>query len=143
MISLVLFDVDGVLLDSSTPHLQICRDKSREYRLDLSIPSEAEFRTMVKQGVVISPMVCLFKAVGFPDALAEKATDEYQQIFMRDYAPQPFADLETRLQRLNVITSPGGRCFWIGCWRTADSPFAIWRNIRSFRSSPFSRWPRH
>ena len=101
MIRLVLFDVDGVLLDSSGPHLQICQDKSREYGLDLAIPTDAEFRAMVKRGVVISPMVCLFKAVGFPDHLAERATDEYQQIFMRKYAPQPFAGVHEMLADLH------------------------------------------
>ena len=101
MIRLVLFDVDGVLLDSSGPHLQICQDKSREYGLDLAIPTDAEFRAMVKRGVVISPMVCLFKAVGFPDHLAERATDEYQQIFMQKYAPQPFAGVHEMLGHLH------------------------------------------
>ena len=98
---MVLFDVDGVLLDSLAPHLQICRDKSREYGLDLAIPAEADFLTMIRQGVVISPMVCFFKAVGFPDHLAEKADDEYQHIFMKDYAPQPFAGVHEMLADLH------------------------------------------
>jgi phosphoglycolate phosphatase len=98
---LVLFDVDGVLLDSLAPHLQICRDKSREYGLDLAIPSEAELCTMIKRGVVISPMVCFFKAVGFPDHLAAKADDDYRQIFMTSYAPRPFAGVHDMLTDLH------------------------------------------
>ena len=38
--SAVLFDVDGVLLDSLTPHLQICKDKNEEYGLGLTIPRD-------------------------------------------------------------------------------------------------------
>ena len=44
-IKLVLFDVDGVLLDSLVPHLRICQDKSREYQLNL--PNEAEIATRI------------------------------------------------------------------------------------------------
>jgi hypothetical protein len=69
-IKLVLFDVDGVLLDSLVPHLRICQDKSREYQLNLRIPNPSEFRTMVRAGVKISPMKFMFMAVGFPEALA-------------------------------------------------------------------------
>jgi phosphoglycolate phosphatase len=101
LIRLVLFDVDGVLLDSLAPHLQICRDKSRDYGLDLRIPTEAELCAMVKQGVVISPMVCFFKAVGFPDRLAEEANAEYQQIFMTSYPPRPFAGVQEMLANLH------------------------------------------
>jgi phosphoglycolate phosphatase-like HAD superfamily hydrolase len=101
LIRLVLFDVDGVLLDSLAPHLQICQDKSREYGLDLAIPSEAELCTMIKQGVVISPMVCFFKAVGFPDHLAARADDEYRQTFMKRYAPRPFAGIHDMLGSLH------------------------------------------
>lgn len=101
MIRLVLFDVDGVLLDSLGPHLQICQDKSREYGLDLAIPTEAELCAMIKHGVVISPMVCFFKAVGFPDHLAAKADDEYRRIFMTSYAPKPFAGVHDMLGELH------------------------------------------
>lgn len=112
MIRLVLFDVDGVLLDSLGPHLRICRDKSRDYGLDLAIPTEAELCAMVKQGVVISPMVRFFEAVGFPAGLAEKADADYQQIFMTQYPPRPYAgvhemlgDLQRAGFMLGVVTS--------------------------------------
>src|SRR5262245_27142364 len=97
----VLYDVDGVLLDSLTSHLQICEDKSREYGLNLRIPSPAEFKKMVRSGVKISPMKYFFIAVGFPNDLAEKANDQYQRVFMRDYAPAIFPGVEESLRALH------------------------------------------
>src|SRR5438128_2154126 len=89
-VSAVLFDVDGVLLDSLGPHLQICKDKSLEYGLGLSIPSADDFRKMVHEGVKISPMKVFFQAVGFPSAYAERAAEQYNKTFVRDYAIKPF-----------------------------------------------------
>jgi N-acetyl-D-muramate 6-phosphate phosphatase len=96
----VMFDVDGVLLDSLTPHLQICEDKNREYQLGLAIPRPEEFRQMVRRGVKISPMKFFFQAVGFPSKYADRAFEQYQGTFMRDYRPEPFPQIDEMLFKL-------------------------------------------
>ena len=108
----VLFDVDGVLLDSLTPHLKICEDKNREYGLGLRIPNPTEFKTMVRAGIKISPMKHFFTAVGFSEEFAERANQQYQRIFMQAYRPVPFPRVhetltalhDARLQ-LGIVTS--------------------------------------
>ncbi len=107
-----LFDVDGVLLDSLTPHLRICEDKNKEYGLGLRIPSATAFKEIVRRGTRISPMKYFFLAVGFPDEFAEKADLQYQEIFMRAYAPAPFPNVHQTLQalhdcgvRMGIVTS--------------------------------------
>lgn len=97
---LVLFDVDGVLLDSLPQHLRICEDKSREYGLNLRIPTPLEFKRMIRAGVRISPMECFFRAVGFPPQDAERANIQYQEVFMRLYAPKPFLGVHETVKRL-------------------------------------------
>ncbi len=99
-LSSVIFDVDGVLLDSLTPHLQICKDKNLEYGLGLSIPNPNNFKKMVRQGVKISPMKYFFEAVGFPSEYAEKAFAQYKEIFTRVYAPNPFPQVGEMLSKL-------------------------------------------
>ena len=61
---LVIFDVDGVLVDSLAAHLQICRDKNDEYGLGLTIPDASSFRELVRRGTRISPMKNLFIEIG-------------------------------------------------------------------------------
>jgi phosphoglycolate phosphatase-like HAD superfamily hydrolase len=111
-LSSVIFDVDGVLLDSLRPHLQICEDKNREYGLGLSIPKPEDFKKMVRRGIKISPMKYFFEAVGFPSDYAERAVAQYKENFMRDYAPKPFPKVEEMLSklastglRLGIVTS--------------------------------------
>jgi len=108
----IIFDVDGVLLDSLTPHLKICEDKNKEYGLGLKIPNAAQFKKMVRAGVRISPMKYFFTAVGFPESLAEKANLQYQEIFQQKYAPHPFAGVHETLHalkedglQLGIVTS--------------------------------------
>jgi HAD superfamily hydrolase (TIGR01549 family) len=107
-----LFDADGVLLDSLTPHLKICEDKSKEYGLGLNIPTPSEFKQMARGGVQVSPMKEFFLAVGFPLDFAEKANQQYQRIFMQAYAPRPFSRLretlsalQSRGMKLGIVTS--------------------------------------
>jgi phosphoglycolate phosphatase len=99
-LSSVIFDVDGVLLDSLKPHLQICADKNLEYGLGLTIPTPDEFRKMVRQGVKVSPMKHFFLAVGFPEMYAERAFAQYKENFMRDYAPKPFPQVDEMISKL-------------------------------------------
>jgi phosphoglycolate phosphatase-like HAD superfamily hydrolase len=95
-----MFDVDGVLLDSLTPHLRICQDKNVEFGLGLAIPSANRFKEMVRQGVRISPMNFFFQAVGFPSRYADLAFEQYKQTFMRDYMPKPFPRVGEMLSKL-------------------------------------------
>ena len=100
-LKLALFDVDGVLLDSLTPHLEICEDKNKEYGLGLQIPTATEFKRMVRNGIRISPMKFFFMAVGFPEPAAEKANAQYQEVFMKKYAPAPFPEIHSILSKLH------------------------------------------
>jgi len=95
-----VFDVDGVLLNSLPAHLAICRDKSQEFGLHVRVPTERELRDMVRRGVVISPMKEFFRAVGFPEALAQRADDDYERDFSWRYRSVPFAGVDAVLARL-------------------------------------------
>ena len=97
---LALFDADGVLLDSLTPHLRICEDKNRALNLGLTIPTAAEMKEMVRRNVRISPMKYFFTAVGFSDALAEQADADYQATFARDYPSPCYAGIDVALTAL-------------------------------------------
>lgn len=96
----VIFDVDGVLLDSLPQHLQICRDKAAEFGLSLNIPTVAEFRRLVGRGVKVSPMLQFFIAVGFPVDLAQRADEDYREHFMSRYPPKPFDGITEMLAAL-------------------------------------------
>jgi phosphoglycolate phosphatase len=96
----VFFDVDGVLLDSLEPHLRICEDMNKKYRLGLDIPDTKKFKLMVIKGTRISPMEEFFKAVGFPDEIAIKADKQYQKIFEKCYLPSPFPKIDSMLKKL-------------------------------------------
>lgn len=99
----VFFDVDGVLIDSLPQHLQICRDKTIEFALPIRIPSVYQFREMVARGAKISPMYFFFKAVGFPDALALKAVNDYEQDFAAKYKPRMFEGAVETLSRISKM----------------------------------------
>ena len=116
MSAAIFFDVDGVLVDSLRAHLQICRVKNREFKLDLDIPSADEFRELVRSGVPVSPMKQFFIAVGFPEAFAEKADEDYRRDFAKRYTLAPFRGTKQLLLRLaatgvalGVVTSNTGK----------------------------------
>jgi phosphoglycolate phosphatase-like HAD superfamily hydrolase len=101
-LSSVIFDLDGVLLDSLTPHLRLCEDKNQEYGLGLKIPSASDFKVMVSQGVRISPMNYFFQAVGFPREYADQAFAQYKETFMQHYPPRPFPGIGEVLSKLKA-----------------------------------------
>jgi phosphoglycolate phosphatase len=99
---LVIFDVDGVLVDSLAAHLQICRDKNEEYGLGLTIPDASAFRELVRRGTRISPMKNLFIALGLPEKYAEKATEDYRHSFRDKYPSRMFPGADTMLKNLRA-----------------------------------------
>jgi len=96
----VLFDMDGVLLDSLPAHLQICEDLSREYGLDLRIPSQPELKERVRSGVEVSPMEEFFLAVGFGTEFARKADAKYKEVFAQTYKTALFPGVDDMLRKL-------------------------------------------
>ncbi len=104
----IIFDADGVLLDSLPPHLQICRDKNIEFGLGLEIPDEARFKQMVRAGMKVSPMIDFFKAVGFPELYANLAVTDYNANFQAKYRPSPFPGTENALRILHGMNLPLG-----------------------------------
>jgi len=96
----VFFDVDGVLIDSLPQHLQICRDKAKEFGLRLEITNVNEFRELVRRGIKVSPMRYFFLAVGFPGDLAKRAVADYEKEFMQRYRPRAFAGVDKMLDTL-------------------------------------------
>ncbi len=98
--SAIFFDVDGVLVDSLESHLQICRDKNREFGLKLKIPTARQLREMVSRGVRISPMKEFFLAVGFSEPFAERADADYRRDFAANYVVKPFPGVKKMLLEL-------------------------------------------
>jgi N-acetyl-D-muramate 6-phosphate phosphatase len=99
-LSVVFFDVDGVLLDSLPQHLRYCALKAREYRFDLRLPDIDQLRDAIGRGLVVSPMLRFFLAVGFPVKLAERGVADYEREFARRCPPRPFPGVEPLLRRL-------------------------------------------
>jgi len=104
----VLFDVDGVLVDSLDSHLRILRDKAEEYGVEADVPAPARLKRMLKEGTVISPMVEFFRTVGFPDELAELADQDYRREFLVKYLPHAYAGVDALLGRLRAAKLPLG-----------------------------------
>jgi phosphoglycolate phosphatase-like HAD superfamily hydrolase len=99
----VFLDVDGVLLDSLSQHLAICRDKAREYGLvDLVIPDVEGFRRIVREGTSVSPMLNFFLALGFPPDMARRGVADYEREFMQRYRPLPFRGVDAMLAELRA-----------------------------------------
>ena len=102
----VIFDVDGVLIDSLASHLQLCADKNEEYGLGLIIPKS--LKEIIRRGIKISPMGHFFEAVGFPKEYAERAFSDYEHTFARKYKATLFAGVHAmlaRLSNLGIVTS--------------------------------------
>lgn len=97
----VFFDVDGVLLDSLPQHLLYCAAKAREYGLiHLKMPTVQAFKDMVGRRVPVSPMLNCFLAVGFPQAEARRAVQDYEREFVQRFPAHPFEGIASMLARL-------------------------------------------
>lgn len=96
----VLFDVDGVLVDSLDAHLGILRDKAVQYGVRAEVPGPKELKRMLKAGTVISPMFEFFRVVGFPVELARRAEEDYRTEFLTTYRSKPYPGAQALLDRL-------------------------------------------
>lgn len=99
---LILFDVDGVLLDSLGSHLRFCRDWASREGLSVAVPDAAAFKALVRRGVPVSPMDAFFAAVGFPATHVAEAVVAYESAFLPAYAPAVFPDVKAVLSALHA-----------------------------------------
>jgi phosphoglycolate phosphatase-like HAD superfamily hydrolase/predicted Rossmann-fold nucleotide-binding protein len=104
----VFFDVDGVLLDSLSPHLKFCRDKASEHKLSIQIPDEQQFRLMLASGFKGSPMAEFLRTAGFPDELIGPIVDDYQKNFAARYPSKKFDGVDQMLEALYGTGVPLG-----------------------------------
>jgi phosphoglycolate phosphatase len=88
MMRSAIFDFDGVLVDSLPAHLRYCRRIAQDFHLAIKIPAAEAFKdTIIQTGIVISPMVHFFRALGFSDEDARKADKRYRVEFRKEALP--------------------------------------------------------
>lgn len=104
----VLFDVDGVLLDSLSAHLQICRDLGRRWGVPVNVPDEEGIRALARGGTKISPQSAFFRATGFSAADATRAEAHYRAHFAAEYATTLYPGVHQMLATLQLRGVPMG-----------------------------------
>lgn len=104
----VLFDVDGVLLDSLAKHLKFCSDMAGRWKLGIPVPTPAEMRAKVAANAVVNPMKEFLRTVGFRDEYLDRADAEYKAVFATQYASTPFPGVDGVLKALKAQGIPMG-----------------------------------
>ncbi len=97
----VIFDVDGVLIDSLIKHLEFCKDEASALGLIIDVPDTDLFRRMVLSGTKVSPMEDFFRAVGFPKDKIARAVKDYDANFSRTHTPSTFHGVSSTLRMLH------------------------------------------
>jgi len=81
----IVFDVDGVLVDSLEPHVEFCRDVNKQLKLGLTLPKPGEGKL-----VAATPMDNFLRRAGFPESVIPQVMDIYTKQFSKKYFPKPF-----------------------------------------------------
>ncbi|MBT4870524.1 MAG: HAD hydrolase-like protein [Candidatus Diapherotrites archaeon] len=81
----IVFDVDGVLVDSLEPHVEFCRDMNKQFKLGLNLPKPGEGKL-----VAATPMDNFLRRAGFPEKVIPEIMDIYTKQFSKKYFPKPF-----------------------------------------------------
>ncbi len=70
----IVFDVDGVLVDSLETHVEFCREMNKRFKVGLTLPPPGKGKSIVD-----SPMDNFLRRAGFPEKLIPKLTDIYNK----------------------------------------------------------------
>jgi phosphoglycolate phosphatase len=72
----IVFDVDGVLLDSLAPHVKFCHDMNERFNLGLKLPSLENGKE-----IAATPMDNFLRRAGFPEKMIPKLLEIYAKEF--------------------------------------------------------------
>ena len=81
----IVFDVDGVLVDSLEPHVEFCRDMNKQFKLGLKLPKPGGEKL-----VAATPMDNFLRRAGFPESVIPGIMDIYMREFSKKYSPALF-----------------------------------------------------
>ena len=81
----IVFDVDGVLVDSLEPHVQFCRDMNEKFKIGLKLPKPGDGKR-----IAATPMDNFLRRAGFPEAIIPEIMNIYTKTFSKKYFPKPF-----------------------------------------------------
>ncbi|MGB0681054.1 MAG: HAD family hydrolase [Magnetovibrionaceae bacterium] len=97
----VVFDVDGVLIDSLQAHTAVCDHLGRQYGLSLPDVSATVFKeTVARAGTRISPQEDFFLAYGFDPGRARDATDWYNRNFSQHFETPMYPGVREMLEQV-------------------------------------------
>lgn len=99
--TLIVFDIDGVLIDSLPAHLKFCQDLADQHNLGLIMPDESAFKQRITEGMICTPMPLFFKALGFPEEKIDIYTEIYKQSFTQNYVTSLYEGAGAMLKALN------------------------------------------
>jgi phosphoglycolate phosphatase-like HAD superfamily hydrolase len=102
MTKAVIFDVDGVLLDSLPDHLEFAQEMKEKFSVATYIPTVDEVKRLLQSGHKLSPMEVFFTAIGFTPDKAKAAADEYEKSFSDNYLPAKYDGVDTLLTKLST-----------------------------------------
>jgi HAD superfamily hydrolase (TIGR01549 family) len=96
-IEAVLFDVDGVLIDSLEPHVQFCRDMNERFGVGLTVPLPGQGKEIAG-----NPMDNFLRNAGFPEELIAEIMGIYGKEFGKNYPVKPFPATHNMLAMLDM-----------------------------------------
>ncbi|MBW2987441.1 HAD family hydrolase [Candidatus Woesearchaeota archaeon] len=96
-IEAVLFDVDGVLIDSLGPHVDFCRDMNERFNVGLTVPLPEDGKQIAG-----NPMDNFLRNAGFPEELISEIMGIYEREFGTNYPVRPFPAAHNMLAMLNM-----------------------------------------
>lgn len=98
----IIFDCDGVLVNSLPAHLDACKYYANLHNIRSASLTPSDMKNTVRAGHKISPMSEFFRAVGFPKFNIEEAVRWYENSFTNLFKVPMFPGADQLLHHIKV-----------------------------------------